>query len=65
MTKIQVQALTQTNIVSKKELYYLVIGEGDEAYAINVGKATYDRVYKLLTGTNTPEEMGLKVGGKK
>lgn len=49
--KIQVQALTQTNIVSKKELYYLVIGEGDQAYAINVGKTTYENVQKLLGHT--------------
>lgn len=46
--KIQVQALTQTNIVSKKELYYLVIGEGESAYAINVGKTTYENIQKIL-----------------
>lgn len=54
--KIQVQALAQTSIVNKKELYYLVMGEGDSAYAINVGLTTYEKVKELLGEKVTKKE---------
>ena len=32
----------------EKTLYWLIIGEGEEKYAMNVGKKSYNEVNKLI-----------------
>lgn len=45
---LEIKALKQTSVVSEKELYYVVIGEGENKVVINVGQKTYEGVQKLL-----------------
>ena len=33
----------------EKTMYWLIIGEGEDKYTLNVGKKTYEKVNKLLT----------------
>ena len=32
----------------EKTMYWLIIGEGEDKYALNVGKKTYEEVNKLI-----------------
>ena len=33
----------------EKTIYWLIIGEGEHKYVINVGKKTYEEINKLIT----------------
>ena len=33
---------------TKKTMYWLIIGEGEDKYALNVGKKSYEEVNKLI-----------------
>ena len=33
----------------ERTMYWLIIGEGEEKYAINIGKKSYEKVNKLIT----------------
>ena len=46
--KISVKSVAQTSVISEKESYYLIIGEGEKKVVINIGKKTYDGVNELL-----------------
>ena len=55
-TKVTVAKSTQSAIPElnkpEKNLYYLVIGEGEKSISINVGEKTYEQV-KALEKENT------------
>lgn len=54
--KIQVQAVMQTSFITHNDMYYIVFGEGNETYAINVGKKTYDKVKEMTEPNTTKKE---------
>ena len=51
--KISTTKQTQTALPElgreEKTLYWLIIGEGEDKYALNVGKKSYEEVNKLIT----------------
>lgn len=63
--KLSVKSVAQTSVISDKELYYLIIGEGEKKVVINIGKKTYDGVNELLIEPKPQENESKQVDNKK
>lgn len=64
-TNVDVAKATQTAIpeldMAEKNLYYLIIGEGEKKVQINVGEKTYTSVAKLIGKMSKSDELKAKV----
>ena len=48
MAKLEIKAVKQTSVVTEKEQYYLIIGDGENRVTINVGEKTFNGVKAQL-----------------
>lgn len=47
--KLEIKTAKQTSVVTEKEVFYLIIGEGEHKTIINVGDKTYNKVNLLIS----------------